>query len=160
MEHSADEAKQPLEPTLRLEQQLCFALYSASLAMTRLYQSRLKPMGLTYPQYVVMVALWERDCVTVSEVGQRVQLDSGTLSQLLKRLEKGGFLHRERDAGRDERRVLISLTTQGRELESSLACLPGDMMSSLGISHSLLTDLTVGVSALRRKILLALPGKD
>ncbi|MFE0588129.1 MarR family winged helix-turn-helix transcriptional regulator [Pantoea vagans] len=89
---------------------LCFALYSASLAMMKLYQPRLKPLGLTYQQYLVLLVPWEKDGLTVSEVGARVRLDSGTLSQLQKRLEQSGILTRQRDTQHDERRVLIFLT--------------------------------------------------
>lgn len=91
-----------------IDQFLCFALYSASLAMTKLYQPRLKPLGLTYPQYLVLLVLWEKDGLTVSEIGACVRLDSGTLSQLLKRLEQSGIISRQRDTQHDERRVLVS----------------------------------------------------
>src|SRR5207237_2250998 len=90
---------------LRLDHQLCFALYSASLAMTKLYKPLLDPLGLTYPQYLAMLVLWEGDGITVSELGQRLPPDSGTLTPLLKRLESQGLLARERDRA-DERRVL------------------------------------------------------
>src|SRR5437660_7848686 len=82
---------------LALDNQLCFALYSASLAMTKLYKPLLDEVGLTYPQYLVMLALWERDGVTVSDLGERLSLDSGTLTPLLKRLEAGGLVARLRD---------------------------------------------------------------
>ncbi|MFJ5383249.1 MarR family winged helix-turn-helix transcriptional regulator, partial [Cupriavidus sp. CER94] len=93
---------------LQLDQQLCFALYSTSLAMTKLYKPILGELGLTYPQYLVMLVLWEHDEVSVSELGGRLTLDSGTLTPLLKRLESAGFVRRGRDA-EDERRVLVSL---------------------------------------------------
>lgn len=145
------------EAPVIIEQFLCFALYSASLAMTKLYQSRLKPLGLTYPQYVVLLALWERDNVTVSEVGERVQLDSGTLSQLLKRLEQAGIISRRRDVGNDERRVLISLTEQGHELKTQAAGVPADMVSVMGTPCDELTELTVKVKQLRDKLINAIP---
>ncbi len=140
-----------------IEQFLCFALYSASLAMTKLYQSRLKPLGLTYPQYLVLLALWEKDDVTVSEVGERVQLDSGTLSQLLKRLEQAGIISRRRDVGNDERRVLISLTAQGQQLKIDAAGVPGDMVSVMETPCDELSDLTQRVKELRQKLINALP---
>src|SRR5439155_24290568 len=87
----------------RLDRQLCFALYSSSLAMTKLYKPLLDPLGLTYPQYLVMLVLWEGDGIAVSELGQRLQLDSGTLTPLLKRLEASGLVQRRRDSA-DERR--------------------------------------------------------
>ncbi|WP_312240615.1 MarR family transcriptional regulator [Pantoea sp.] len=140
-----------------VDQFLCFALYSASLAMTKLYQSRLKPLGLTYPQYLVLLALWEKDDVTVSEVGARVQLDSGTLSQLLKRLEQSGLISRRRDVGNDERKVLISLTGQGQELKVRAAGVPADMISVMDTPIEELSDLTVRVAALRQKLIKAIP---
>ena len=100
---------------LQIDRQLCFALYSASLAMTKLYKPLLAPLGLTYPQYLVMMALWEGDGLTVSQLGERVALDSGTLTPLLKRLETAGLLQRLRDTA-DERRVLLRLTAAGRRL--------------------------------------------
>ena len=93
---------------LLLDHQLCFALYSASLAMTKLYKPLLDPLGLTYPQYLVMLVLWEHDGLTVSQLGERLALDSGTLTPLLKRLEAAGLVQRLRDAA-DERRVLLQL---------------------------------------------------
>lgn len=145
------------EAPVTVDQFLCFALYSASLAMTKLYQSRLKPLGLTYPQYLVLLALWEKDNVTVSEIGARVQLDSGTLSQLLKRLEESGLISRRRDVGRDERKVLISLTDQGEELKVRAAGVPADMISVMDTPIEELSDLTVRVAKLRQKLINAIP---
>ncbi|MHA8114204.1 MarR family winged helix-turn-helix transcriptional regulator [Kosakonia cowanii] len=147
----------PGDAPVTVDQFLCFALYSASLAMTRLYQSRLKPLGLTYPQYLVLLALWEKDNVTVSEVGARVQLDSGTLSQLLKRLEASGLVARNRDTQGDERRVLITLTEQGQQLKIDAAGVPADMISVMDTPFAELSDLATRVSALREKLLKALP---
>jgi len=147
----------PGDAPVTVDQFLCFALYSASLAMTRLYQSRLKPLGLTYPQYLVLLALWEKDNVTVSEVGARVQLDSGTLSQLLKRLEASGLVCRNRDTQGDERRVLITLTEQGQQLKIDAAGVPADMISVMDTPFAELSDLATRVSALREKLLKALP---
>ena len=105
---------------LQLDHQLCFALYSASLAMTKLYKPLLEPLGLTYPQYLVMLVLWEGDGLTVSQLGERLALDSGTLTPLLKRLEASGLVQRRRDAA-DERRVLLHLTPAGRALKDGAA---------------------------------------
>jgi DNA-binding MarR family transcriptional regulator len=102
---------------LQLDNQVCFALYSASLAMTKLYKPLLEDIGLTYPQYLVMLVLWEGDQLMVSELGERLYLDSGTLTPLLKRLEAAGLLTRLRDA-QDERRVRIALTDAGRALRA------------------------------------------
>lgn len=140
-----------------IDQFLCFALYSASLAMTKLYQSRLKPLGLTYPQYLVLLVLWEKDRLTVSDIGARVRLDSGTLSQLLKRLESAGIICRQRDTGNDERRVLISLTEQGHQLKVSAAGVPADMIPVMDTACSELGELTTQVATLREKLLKALP---
>ncbi|PAW33653.1 MarR family transcriptional regulator [Pantoea vagans] len=143
-------------PSQKLEQQLCFALYSASLAMTKLYQSYLKLLGLTYPQYLVMMTLWEKDGVTVSEVGRRVQLESGTLSQLLKRLEQACFISRVRDTGHDERRVIIRLTEAGRELESRAAGVPAAMTGEIGVQFETLAGLRDGAKHVQEKIVQAL----
>lgn len=137
----------------KVEQFLCFALYSASLAMTKLYKSRLTPLGLTYPQYVVLLALWEKDNVTVSEIGARVCLDSGTLSQLLKRLEVSGFITRQRDLGGDERRVLILLTEQGQRLREKAAGVPADMISAMDTPYEELSELASMVTVLRQKLI-------
>ncbi len=102
---------------LSLDNQLCFALYSTSLTMTKVYKPLLDKLGVTYSQYVVLLALWERDEVMVSELGERVYLDSGTLTPLLKRLELLGLIRRNRSS-EDERRVLVSLTAKGRALQA------------------------------------------
>ena len=116
------------EGPLQLDHQLCFALYSASLAMNRLYRELLAGLGLTYPQYLVMLVLWKRDRLRVSEIGARLFLDSATLTPLLKRLEKAGLVTRTRDA-EDERSVLVTLTAAGcamrhraREVPSRVTC--------------------------------------
>jgi DNA-binding MarR family transcriptional regulator len=106
-----------LEEDLRLDKQLCFALYGAAHAFTRAYKPLLAPLGLTYPQYVVMMALWEEDDLSVKALGEKVGLDSGTLSPLLKRLEQINYVARRRDAA-DERVVFITLTEQGRALKA------------------------------------------
>lgn len=111
------------EDPLFLDNQLCFALYSASLQMTKLYKPLLDEIGLTYPQYVTMLSLWETDGVTVGTLGERLFLDSGTLTPLLKRLEAAGLVTRTRNA-EDERQVLIRLTPKGRSLKQKAACIP------------------------------------
>jgi len=125
--------KLPAAEMLRLDHQLCFALYSASLAMTKLYKPLLEPLGLTYPQYLAMLVLWERDGLTVSELGQRLQLDSGTLTPLLKRLEASGLVQRLRDTA-DERRVLLRLTAAGRALKARAAKVPPQVACAAGCS--------------------------
>ncbi len=103
--------------TLFLDNQLCYSLYSASLAMTKVYRPLLKVLGLTYPQYVVMLALWEHDSLSVGELGVRVSLDSGTLVPMLRKLVDAGFVVRQRSET-DDRCVLISLTRSGKRLSA------------------------------------------
>jgi DNA-binding MarR family transcriptional regulator len=119
-----------IDEALLLDNQLCFAMYSASLAMTKAYKKILAPLEITYPQYLVMLVLWERDEVTVSELGSRLFLDSGTLTPLLKRMESMGLLHRKRDAA-DERRVVVSLSDAGRALRQQARTVPQQMSCML-----------------------------
>lgn len=107
---------------LALDSQLCFALYSASLAMTKLYRPLLAQIGLTYPQYVVLLALWEYDGLNIAELGERVGLDSGTLTPLLKRMQAQGLIERTRSAA-DERQVLITLTRAGSDLSHAVGAI-------------------------------------
>ena len=102
--------------SLLLGEQLCFALYSTMLGMNKVYRKLLRELGVTYPQYLVLLILWERDALTVSEIGERLFLDSATLTPLLKRMEILGVLERVRAKG-DERQVIVSLTQKGRELQ-------------------------------------------
>lgn len=139
------------EQMLRLDNQLCFAIYSASLAMTRLYKPLLDQLELTYPQYLVMLVLWEQDGLMVSELGQRLSLDSGTLTPLLKRLEASGYVSRIRDV-RDERRVHISLTPAGRRLKARAAKVPACLLAASQCSLSELVSLTHQVQQLRDRI--------
>lgn len=108
---------------LKLDNQLCFALYACSREMTRLYRPLLDEIGLTYPQYLVMLVLWEEGEATVKHLGERLFLDSGTLTPLLKRLESGGWLTRERSRA-DERQVVIALTDAGRDLQRQASEVP------------------------------------
>ncbi|KGI78868.1 MarR family winged helix-turn-helix transcriptional regulator [Oleiagrimonas soli] len=101
----------------RLDAQLCFALYAANLAMSKVYRTLLKPLKLTYPQYLVLMVLWQDDHRSVSEIGERLQLDSATLTPLLKRMDAAGLVVRARSR-EDERHVVISLTAKGRKLEA------------------------------------------
>ena len=133
---------------LRLDQQLCFALYSTSLAMTKVYKPILGELGLTYPQYLVMLVLWEQDEASVSELGGRLTLDSGTLTPLLKRLESAGLVRRGRDA-EDERRVLVSLTDAGRDLRSAAAGVPERLLCAMQCSVEEIQALTSRLHDLR-----------
>jgi DNA-binding MarR family transcriptional regulator len=139
-------------PQLELDNQLCFALYDASRAVVRSYGPLLADLGLTYPQYLTMLVLWEADAPTsVGTVGQRLHLDSSTLTPLLKRLEHLGFVRRDRDPA-DERRVLVTLTDTGRALRDQAADIPSRLLPRLGIdvdaAKSLRDDLNRIIAAI------------
>jgi MarR family transcriptional regulator, organic hydroperoxide resistance regulator len=136
---------------LQLDRQLCFALYSSSLAMTKLYKPLLEPLGLTYPQYLVMLVLWEGDGVAVSDLGARLTLDSGTLTPLLKRLEAAGLVQRRRDRA-DERRVLVSLTAAGQALKTRAAQVPPQVFCAAHCSLDELAALTRRLKVLRDEL--------
>lgn len=136
---------------LQLDRQLCFALYSASHAMTRAYQPLLAPLGLTYPQYLVMLVLWEQDGLGVSQLGERLNLDSATLTPLLKRLEAAGHVQRLRDAA-DERRVRLQLTAQGRALRERAQAIPPQLAAATGCGLDELASLTRRLADLRDRL--------
>ena len=140
-----------LDDMLKLDNQLCFAVYSASLAMTRLYKPLLEKLSLTYPQYLVMLVLWETDGPTVSELGDRLSLDSGTLTPLLKRLEANGLVARLRDVA-DERRVHITLTSTGRKLKARAADVPACLLAASQCSLDELAGLTRQLQTLRDRV--------
>ncbi|MDR5800906.1 MarR family transcriptional regulator [Caballeronia sp. LZ001] len=116
---------------LELDQQICFALYSTSLAMTKTYKPMLDKLGLTYPQYLAMLVLWESDNLTVKEIAARLSLDSATLTPLLKRLEAQGYVVRIRGV-EDERQVHVRLTAQGRSLRQSARAIPPEIFCAAG----------------------------
>lgn len=149
--HATANTVQAANPALLLENQLCFALYSTSLAMTKLYKPLLAALGLTYPQYLVMLVLWEHDGVSVSSLGERLFLDSGTLTPLLKRMEAAGLLVRTR-AKHDERRVQIALTPAGQQLKVQAGSVPGCVVSAAHCPVSELMTLTRQVQALRSQL--------
>ncbi len=125
---------------MSLDQQLCFALYSASRAFTQLYRPFLDELGLTYPQYLVMLVLWEREKISVKDLGTELSLDSGTLSPLLKRLQSAGLLARQRST-EDERSVEVALTGRGRELREDARTIPGRMLAASGLDPDELVEL-------------------
>jgi MarR family transcriptional regulator, organic hydroperoxide resistance regulator len=135
----------------RLDHQLCFALYSSSLVMTKLYKPVLAPLGLTYPQYLALLVLWETDAISVGELGARLFLDSGTLTPLLKRLEAAGWLTRLRAAD-DERRVMVSLTAAGRALRRKAQHVPLQVACATGCELDDLADLTRRLQTLRANV--------
>lgn len=141
----------PADAALLLDHQVCFALYSASLAMTKVYKPLLDTLGLTYPQYLVMLVLWEADGATVSALGDRLHLDSGTLTPLLKRLEATGLLERQRDAA-DERRVRVSLTERGAALRAPAAAIPPCLVDAAGCTLTELRRLTADIQNLRDRL--------
>jgi MarR family transcriptional regulator, organic hydroperoxide resistance regulator len=119
---------------LKLDNQLCFALYAASRAMTKTYREKLVSLGLTYPQYLVLTVLWEKDKLTLTEIGARLHLDSGTLTPLVKRLEQSGFLTRDRRTS-DEREIEIALTVKGRETQSQSLSVRAHVVCRLGMAE-------------------------
>jgi len=130
------------EPQLFLENQLCFRLYNVSKEVTKAYSPILKDNGITYPQYLVLLVLWQQEtAIKVSEIGARLNLDSGTLSPLLKRLEKSELVKRTR-AESDERTVLISLTDQGKNLKNNLKNVPNALAERSPLSHEEMHQLT------------------
>ncbi|TAM28581.1 MAG: MarR family transcriptional regulator [Rhodanobacter sp.] len=142
-------------PHLLLDQQLCFALYAANLAMGKVYRKLLATLELTYPQYLVMLVLWERDELTVSDIGERLHLDSATLTPLLKRLQANGLLDRVRSTA-DERQVVISLTAEGRALKKRAAAVPEGVLCAVGCAPDELQILKQDLDQLRTRLANAL----
>jgi DNA-binding MarR family transcriptional regulator len=144
---------------LALDNQLCFAVYAAAHAFGRTYRPLLEKLGLTYPQYLVMLVLWERDGLTVKAIGERLGLDSGTLTPLLKRLAAAGLVARDRDA-EDERQVRITLTAAGRALRAKAAGLPPIIAGRLGLDVSDLKRLRREIDGLRTALDAAIEGAE
>ena len=141
----------PAISLLNLDRQLCFALYSASLAMTKAYKPLLAQLGLTYPQYLVMLALWQHSPQGMGELGERLSLDSGTLTPLAKRLEAMGLVTRNRSA-HDERNVQISLNAAGKRLRARAEPLPLCVMQLTGCELPQLESLTRELKVLRDQL--------
>jgi len=131
-----------------LDQQLCFALYSASMAIGRAYKPMLDALGLTYPQYLVLHALWEKDGRTIGEIADRLGLESSTITPLVKRLESAGLLARARNPD-DERQVLVSLTPRGHDIRDRCGCLGEELLARSGMTVEQLGKLNRKVRALR-----------
>jgi len=151
--HNSDAPHSAYKPEdwLRLDRQLCFALYASSLAMTKLYKPLLEPLGLTYPQYLVMLVLWEQDGISVSTLGERLSLDSGTLTPLLKRMEVASLVKRQR-ATHDERRVDILLTPTGLSLKARALAIPPQLACAAACSLEELSSLTRRLHELRQQL--------
>lgn len=148
MKRGSPSAGLKMRRSLELDEQLCFALYSTSLSLDKVYRKLLQPLGLTYPQYLVMLVLWENDKLTVSGIGNRLFLDSSTLTPLLKRLEKSGLIVRLR-AVTDERSVIISLSDKGKKLKARAADVPRCVATAMAISVKELAALREQLSRLR-----------
>ncbi len=146
-----DEAPSDLPGPLTLDDYLCFALYSASHAFSRLYRPMLDAIGLTYPQYLAMIVLWQNDGLTVGALGERLFLESNTLTPMLKRLEALGFITRRREAG-DERQVLVRLTERGRALQAEAAGIPACAFEKIGLDRDQAIDLLTSVASLRDRL--------
>lgn len=146
-------ARKPLaaDQPLRLDNQICFAVYSAAHAFNRVYKPLLDRLGLTYPQYLVMLVLWERDGVPVKEIGERLFLDSGTLTPLLKRLEAAELVKRSRST-QDERQVLIALTSRGQALREKARAVPQAILAASACSVTELVGMKDELVALRDRL--------
>jgi len=143
--------KQAADPALRLDNQICFAIYSTAHAFNRVYKPLLDRLRLTYPQYLVMLVLWERDDVPVKDIGERLSLDSGTLTPLLKRLETAGLIKRTRST-EDERQVLIALTPQGQALRDKAKAVPQSILAATACSIGELSAMKNEIIALRDRL--------
>lgn len=143
----------PVEPCaeLLLDNQLCFALYSTSLMMTKTYKPLLQALGLTYPQYLAMLVLWENEGITVSEISARMLTDPGSLTPLLKRLESEGLLQRQRSS-QDERVVQLHLTDKGRALHEQAKALPACILKASGLDLPTLSKLRDDLVELRQHL--------
>jgi MarR family transcriptional regulator, organic hydroperoxide resistance regulator len=147
--------KQAADMMLRLDNQICFAIYSTAHAFNRVYKPLLDRLGLTYPQYLVMLVLWERDDVPVKDIGERLFLDSGTLTPLLKRLEAADLIKRTRST-EDERQVLIALTSQGQSLREKAKSVPQSILAASACSIGELSAMKNEIVALRDRLNAAL----
>lgn len=136
---------------LKLENQICFKIYSAEREITKLYRNLLEELDVTYPQYLVMLVLWEEKSVTVKELGQKLFLDSGTLSPMLKRMEGNGLIERRRSL-EDERTVIISLTKKGEDLKGKAQCIPTKLLENLSLDLVELNNLNQTLSTILNRI--------
>lgn len=131
---------------------ICFAVYSANLAFSRVYKPFLDDLGLTYPQYLALVSLWAQDDQTVGELGEKLFLESNTLTPLLKRLEALGHVERKRDP-QDERQVRVRLTAEGKALRERARCVPEGILEASGMELGALRELAAQIAALRERLL-------
>ncbi|MBR1219040.1 MarR family transcriptional regulator [Bradyrhizobium sp. U87765 SZCCT0131] len=143
-------------PVIPLDQQLCFSLYATSIAINRTYKPLLDGLGVTYPQYLVLSALWENDGQTISAIGERLALEPSTITPLVKRLEQAGFIARQRNPA-DERQVVVSLTAQGKALRAESGCLTETLLQRSGLSVEQIVDLNDRVRALNKALTEHMP---
>lgn len=151
-----------LPDLLKLDNQLCFSIYAASRAITRAYRPLLEPHGLTYPQYLVLLILWEQDGQTVNQIGQRLYLDSGTLTPLLKRMEQAGYLARERSQT-DERKVVVNLGPRGLALKEHALQIPENLIEANHLDEGEVRRTKVMVDQILAKLIECsggVPGSD
>lgn len=137
---------------LKLDNQVCFSIYAASRAITRAYRPILEPFGLTYPQYLVLLILWENDGLTINEIGKRLFLDSGTLTPLLKRMEASGFIVRKRDS-HDERKVFIHLAPKGEELREKAIQIPQNLIKETHLDTGEISQTKTAVDHILTKLI-------
>ena len=137
-----------LPEALPLDAQLCFAMYSANIAINRVYRPALDQLGVTYPQYLVLSALWEEDGQAIGAIADRLSLESSTITPLVKRLEAGGFLRRQRNPA-DEREVIVTLSSKGKSLRQKSKCLIETLLDRSGLSVADIVRLNAEISALR-----------
>lgn len=140
-----------MDRPLKIDELLCFSVYSVNHAISRLYRPLLAPLGLTYPQYLVLVALWDRDARRVNELGAELQLDTNTLTPLLKRMEAAELLTRQRNP-EDERSLIVSLTDKGRALQDKAGELTSCVLEAMGGDIAELADLRNRLQALRDRL--------
>ncbi|SHF21110.1 transcriptional regulator [Microbulbifer donghaiensis] len=136
---------------LKLDNQLCFSLYSTSLAMSKMYKPLLEKLGLTYPQYLMMLVLWEEDGITATELGQRLGQDKGALSPVIKRLEAQGLIDRRRDPT-DERRIHLQLTAAGKAMQHESQAIPPQVLRATGLDRKSVRQLKAQIEAVRRAL--------
>jgi len=141
-------------PQLKLDNQLCFRFYTVSRLITQAYQPLLKSLGLTYPQYLVMLVLWENDAQPVNDIAKRLKLNTNTVTPLLKRMEDEGLLTRAKGQA-DARQVIVSLTPKGKAMEEQAQCIPNDLVNSLTCSK-LLIDSGENLAAIMDEIIASL----
>ncbi|WP_144550367.1 MarR family winged helix-turn-helix transcriptional regulator [Bacillus sp. X1(2014)] len=136
---------------LKLENQICFKIYTAEREITKLYRDLLEDLDVTYPQYLVLLVLWEKNSITVKELGQKLFLDSGTLTPMLKRMEGNHLLERKRSL-EDERSVIISLTKKGEELKQKAECIPSQLLQNLSTDYEELKNLDHTLTTILQRI--------